>query len=106
MKLNDTTKVVSLVSAAMATMISLAGFFVDWRFKASDDHLKEMKQSIDKADTETKNAIARLEASAKMIEASAQARAKDVETAGATIKNSKDEFVLAARVQASFELPL
>jgi hypothetical protein len=41
-----------------------------------------------------------------MIEASAQARAKDAEAAGATIKNSKDEFVLAARVQATFELPL
>ncbi len=104
--LDNTMKTVSLISAVMAVLVSAASFFIDSRLKASDAELRAVKQSVEEADNKTRAAIARLEADAKMLVAQAQVRAATVETAAAEMKNKKDEFELAARLQVSFGLPL
>jgi hypothetical protein len=106
MKLDETTKIVSLVSAIMAAMISAAGLFIDWRLKASDEQLRQVKQSIDAADEQAKIAIAKIEADSKSKIAEAQEKAMAAETAAALLKNKQREFELAARLQVSFGLPL
>jgi len=99
MKINETTKVVTLISGIVAIFISIGGFILDWRLKSAEQHLNEVKQGIEQAN-------ATIEQNTKLLLASSEAKQKEVETEATRMANEKREFELSARLKASFTLSL
>src|SRR5215471_12278577 len=99
MKINETTKVVTLISGIVAIFISIGGFILDWRLKSAEQHLNEVKQGIEQAN-------ATVEQNTKLLLASSEAKQKEVETEAARMANEKREFELSARLKANFILLL